>query len=83
MIKIALLTDGWKRLVIYAWVDGILSKARELGVEITLHHFNSYGNWSYDPKYNAGEYSLLDVPDLNLYDGVIFDCNNIKRHGIR
>lgn len=78
MIKIALLTDGWKRLVIYAWVDGILSKARELGVEITLHHFNSYGNWSYDPKYNAGEYSLLDVPDLNSYDGVIFDCNNTR-----
>lgn len=32
MKKIALISDGWKRLITYAWVDGIMTRIRELGL---------------------------------------------------
>ena len=56
MKKIALISDGWKRLVTYSWVDGIMWNAKELGEEICLYQFNTNGNWSHDKKYNDGEY---------------------------
>ena len=77
MKKIALISDGWKRLVTYSWVDGIMGNAKGLGEEICLHHFNTNGNWSHDKKYNDGEYKLYTLPNWEAYDGVIFDGTNI------
>ncbi len=77
MRRIALISDGWKRLVTYAWVDGIMRGAEELGEEICLYQFNTNGNWSRDKKYNNGEYNLFTLPDFSEYDGVIFDGTNI------
>ena len=31
MKKIALLADGWRRYVIYSWVEGIMEGSKELG----------------------------------------------------
>ena len=69
MRKIALISDGWKRLVTYSWVDGIMSYAKESGEEICLYHFNTNGNWSRDRKYNNGEYNLYTLPNYEEYDG--------------
>ena len=77
MKKIALISDGWKRLVTYSWVDGIMGNAKGLGEEICLHQFNTNGNWSHDKKYNDGEYKLYTLPNWEAYDGVIFDGTNI------
>ena len=77
MKRIALISDGWKRLVLYSWMDGILMRARELGIEINLYQFNANGNWSYDRKHNNGEYSIFYLPELEKYDGVILDCGNM------
>jgi len=77
MKKIALLTDGWKRFLIYSWVDGIMGKARILGEDVCLYHYNCYGNWSHDVRYNQGEYNIFTLPDLSKFDGVVLDCNNI------
>ena len=76
MKKIALISDGWKRLVTYSWVDGIMQGAGEIGEDICLYHFNTNGNWSHDKKYNEGEYSLYTLPNYDEYDGVIFDGTN-------
>lgn len=38
--------------------------------------YNTNGTWSQDPKFNKGEYALNDLPDLNSFDGVVFDCTN-------
>ena len=77
MKKIALITDGWRRYVTYAWVVGILQGARELGADICLYTFNTNGNLSHDEKFNEGEYALYEQIDYDDFDGFIFDCNNM------
>lgn len=77
MKKIALLSDGWKRLVTYAWMDGIMKRIQELNLDIRLDQFNTNGNWSHDKKHNEGEYNLYQLPDFRDYDGIIFDCSNM------
>ena len=46
MKKIALISDGWRRMITYAWVDGIIRRIRELDEDIALYQYNCYGNWS-------------------------------------
>ncbi|MCR5324586.1 MAG: glycosyl hydrolase 53 family protein [Lachnospiraceae bacterium] len=78
MKKIALITDGWRRYVTYAWVIGITQRARQLGVDICLYTFNTNGNLSHDEKFNEGEYSLYDQIDFSVFDGIVFDCTNTE-----
>lgn len=75
MKKIAMLTDGWKRMITYAWINGIAQRGGELGEDICIHQYNCYGNWRKDKKYNEGEYNIFRLPDLSQYDAVILDCN--------
>ena len=75
MKKIAMITDGWKRMVTYAWVDGIIRRIKELDEDICIYQYNCYGNWRRDKKYNQGEYNIFRLPDLNRFDGVVLDCN--------
>ena len=51
MRKVALITDGWRRLFTYAWPAGILQRIRETGEDVNLYIFNSTGNWSRDAGY--------------------------------
>ena len=37
MKKIALLADGWRRYVIYSWVEGIMGGSKELGLDVCLY----------------------------------------------
>ena len=76
MKKIALLADGWRRYVTYSWIEGIMGGSKELGLDLCLYFYSTNGTWSHDPKFNSGEYALYDLPDLNSFDGVIFDCTN-------
>ena len=78
MKKVALISDGWKRLIVYAWVAGIKSYIEESQEDICLYQFNCHGNWSTDELYNQGEYNIYNLPDLSEYDGVILDCLNIR-----
>lgn len=75
MKKIAMLTDGWKRMVTYSWVDGIIKRINEGDEDICIYQYNCYGNWRKDKKYNQGEYNIFRLPDLNQFDGVVLDCN--------
>ena len=75
MKKIAMLTDGWKRMVTYAWVDGMVRRIHELDEDICIYQYNCYGNWRREKKYNLGEYNIFRLPDLNEFDGVVLDCN--------
>ena len=58
MKKIALLADGWRRYVIYSWVEGIMEGSKELGLDVCLYFYNTNGTWSQDSKFNKGEYAL-------------------------
>ena len=83
MKKIALISDGWRRLITYEWVNGIMRRIRELNLDAVLYQYNSYGNWSKDAMYNVGEYNIYNLPDLSSFDGIILDCSNIKEDKIR
>ena len=78
MKKIILISDGWRRLVTYAWVAGIMREIRKRDLDIALYQYNSYGNWSKDALHNIGEYNIYNLPDFSEYDGVILDCSNIS-----
>ena len=77
MKKIALFMDGWKQYFTYAWPSGILQRIDETNEEVNLYIFNSSGNWSKDMDYNAGEYNIYRLPNLDDFDGIILDLNNI------
>lgn len=70
--------DGWKRFFTYAWPAGILQRIRESGEDINLYIFNSSGDWSWDADFNIGEYNIYKLPDLNDFDGIVMDLNNIR-----
>lgn len=78
MKKVALFSDGWKRLTTYAWVAGIMKFISESDEEISLYQYNCHGNWSLDVKHNDGEYNIYTLPDLSEFDGIILDCTNIS-----
>lgn len=78
MKKVALLSDGWKRLITYAWVDGMMKFIAESDEEICLYQYNCHGNWSHDEMHNHGEYNIYTLPDLSSFDGIIMDCTNIS-----
>lgn len=77
MKRVALLTDGWKRTLTYAWTDGIMNRIAWADEEICLYQFQSFGNWSKDLLFNIGEYNIYNLPNLDQYDGIIIHCNNI------
>ena len=82
MRKIALIMEGWKRYITYAWPSGILQKMKETDEDINLYIFNSSGGWSLDEKYNTGEYNIHHLPDFKEFDGIILDLNNIGRKDV-
>ncbi len=78
MTKIALIMDGWKRYLTFAWPAGILNRIKQTDEDINLYIFNSSGGWSGDKDYDAGEYNIYNLPDLTQFDGIIVDLNNIS-----
>ena len=78
MKKIALLADGWKRLITYAWIRGINAFNGNHSEPIEICHYNCMGNWSNDPVFNQGEYNIFTLPELDRYDGIIIDINTMK-----
>ena len=83
MRKIALLMDEWKRCFTFAWPSGILQRIREVEEDINLYIFSSSGNWSWDKGYNIGEYNIYQLPDLQEFDGIILDLNNVVMENVR
>ncbi len=63
MKRVALFSDGWKRLITYAWVDGMMKFISKCSEEICLYQYNCHGNWSRDGKHNHGEYNIYLLPD--------------------
>lgn len=78
MKRVALFSDGWKRLITYAWVEGIMEFMAGSDEDIVLYQYNCHGNWSPDEKHNQGEYNIYTLPDLSRFDGVIIECTNLS-----
>lgn len=78
MRRVALITDGWKRMFTYAWPAGILQRIQQTQEEVNLYIFNSTGNWNKDASYNKAEYNIFNLPDLREFDGIILELNNIS-----
>ena len=78
MKRIALIADGWKRWMLYAFPYGLLECIRDKGVDVSVDHYNCFGNWNEDRDYNAGEYAVFNSIDLSLYDGIVTELSNVK-----
>lgn len=78
MRKVALITDGWKRFLTYAWPAGIMQRIQETEEDVNLYIFNSSGNWNKDQGYNRAEYNIFNLPDFDEFDGIILELNNIS-----
>lgn len=78
MKKLALITDGWKRYVTYAWVQGYRRYAAEKHLDADLYIFQSFGNFNKDEGYNSGEYNITRLPDLSSFDGIFLDLANVS-----
>ncbi len=82
MKKIALLTDGWRKYIVYAWTEGMMRKIKNEHLEIALFQFNCFGNWSRDKENNTGEYNIFSLPELDEFDGIVIDANNITDYEV-
>lgn len=78
MKKLALITDGWKRYVTYAWVQGYRRYTAEKHLDTDLYIFQSFGNFNRDEGYNSGEYNITRLPDLSCFDGIFLDLANVS-----
>ncbi len=76
MRKIALLTDGWKKLITHAWADGIITAIQKENKDIALFQYNCWGNGTHDTMEREGEYNIFRLPDLREFDGVVIDMTN-------
>lgn len=77
MKKIAIIENGWGKFINYAWTIGIKEYIQENHIEAEIYIFNSFGNFSLDEKFNAGEYNIANLPNLSDYDGIILELSNI------
>ena len=69
--KIAIIADGWRRHITYVWIRGCRKYIKEHELDIEISVFHSFGNFSRDEKFNAGEYNIIHLPDLSQFDGII------------
>lgn len=83
MKKIAILADGWKKYITYAWIAGSRQYIQEHKLDVNLYFFNSFGNYSMDEKYNIGEYNIWNLPDFTQFDGILFEFSNVEREDIK
>lgn len=90
MKKIALLADGWKRLITYAWVQGINTFNEKHSEPIEICHYNCMGNWSDDLVFQVSIGTCImaaDTPDkqkslqdyLNMADQSMYENKRKKR----
>lgn len=83
MRKIAIIADGWRKFINYAWIRGCKDYIGEHDLDVTIHVFNSFGNFSMDEKYNAGEYNIFHLPEFREYDGIILELTNVADQEVK
>ena len=83
MKKVAIFSDGWRKFFNFSWVDGCHQYILDHHLDAQVYVFNSFGDFSVDEKFNAGEFNIFNLPDLKEFDGVILDSNNIRDDKIR
>ena len=69
-------TDG-RRHITYVWIRGCRNYIKEHELDIEISVFHSFGNFSRDEKFNAGEYNIIHLPDLSQFDGIILEVTNM------
>jgi len=82
MKKIALFTDGWNRLITYAWNIGINEALEKWNEPVSVHQFNCFGNWFSDRNYMTGEYNIFSLTEMDGYDGILIDVTNITDESV-
>jgi hypothetical protein len=81
--RIALLTDGWKRLVNTAWSTGLVQYIKENNVDASVEWFQSWGGASQNSDFIHGEYNIYTLPDFAEYDGIVVELVNMVDQNAR
>ena len=79
MKKIAIIADGWRRYINYAWISGCKQYIKEHDLDVDIYAFNSFGNFSLDEKYNDGEYNITKLPEFSRFDGILLELTSVSR----
>ena len=58
-------------------MDDIVCSCIEFFIPAEISGFHSFGNFSRDEKFNAGEYNIIHLPDLSQFDGIILEVKNM------
>lgn len=77
MKKVAMFSDGWGRRNTYERCLGVYESIKNCKEDVVIHRYNAYGNWSEDFKYNMGEYSIYKLANIDVFDGILLEGNNI------
>lgn len=78
MKKIAVIADGWKKFINYAWLGGCKAYIKEHNLDVNIYSYNSFGNLSKDEKTNIGEYNIFELPNFEDFDGIILELTNVS-----
>ena len=81
MRKVALITDGWRRLFTYAWPAGILQRIKETNEEVNLYIFNLDTDSFLLTGGDFGvESSVISIAAFNLLEGYGNDNPGANAH---
>ncbi|MCD7835955.1 MAG: GGDEF domain-containing protein [Lachnospiraceae bacterium] len=83
MKKVAIIADGWRKFVNYAWMGGCRQYIKENNSDVNLYVFHSFGDYSMDEKYNIGEYNIVRLPNFADFDGIILELTNVTNPEVK
>ena len=72
--RIIVFSTSWNDEHVGGVLSGIKQKADETNTDVYI--FNNYGGFEGDEKFNECEYNIFNLPQIELFDGVLILSNN-------
>lgn len=72
--RIIVFSTSWNDEHVGGVLSGIKQKADETNTDVYI--FNNYGGFEGDEKFNKCEYNIFNLPQIELFDGVLILSNN-------
>lgn len=73
--KVAVFSTSWNDKYSYRYLCGVWKTAQENDIDVYV--FNTYGDAELHIDFNRCEYNIFNLPDLELFDGILVISNNV------